>query len=77
MFAFDVPFKGSVPPLNLRSYAGAAAMAATSSGRGYYVLAADGGIFTFGDAKFHGSAAGLPASAQAVAMTVMATPPGT
>ncbi|MFI5240394.1 MAG: hypothetical protein ACHQUB_01645, partial [Candidatus Saccharimonadia bacterium] len=30
-------------------------MAATPSGNGYWLLAADGGIFTFGDATFHGS----------------------
>ena len=30
-------------------------MAPTRTGRGYWLVAADGGIFTFGDAKFHGS----------------------
>jgi len=33
------------------------AMAATPSGNGYWFVAADGGIFTFGDAQFYGSAA--------------------
>ncbi len=28
---------------------------ATQSGKGYYVVAADGGVFSFGDAEFHGS----------------------
>src|SRR3989442_14663714 len=30
-------------------------MAATPSGKGYWLVAADGGIFTFGDAHFFGS----------------------
>ena len=29
------------------------------SGRGYWLVAADGGVFSFGDAHFHGSAGGL------------------
>ena len=31
------------------------AMAATSDGKGYYLLGSDGGLFTFGDARYHGS----------------------
>jgi hypothetical protein len=34
-------------------------MAATPDGRGYWLVAADGGIFTFGDAGFYGSLGGL------------------
>ena len=30
-------------------------MAATSDGSGYWLVASDGGIFTFGDAQFWGS----------------------
>jgi hypothetical protein len=30
-------------------------MAATPDGRGYWLVAADGGVFTFGDARFDGS----------------------
>ena len=33
-------------------------MAATPDGRGYWMVAADGGIFTFGDAPFYGSMGG-------------------
>jgi hypothetical protein len=33
-------------------------MAATTGGQGYWLVASDGGIFTFGNATFHGSAAG-------------------
>lgn len=34
-------------------------MAATPAGGGYYLLGRDGGIFTFGDAPFHGSTGNL------------------
>jgi len=34
-------------------------MAATPSGNGYWLVAADGGIFSYGDAAFDGSAGGL------------------
>jgi len=30
-------------------------MTSTPSGHGYWMVASDGGIFTFGDATFHGS----------------------
>jgi hypothetical protein len=33
-------------------------MAATPSGKGYWLVASDGGIFTFGDAAFLGTPAG-------------------
>jgi hypothetical protein len=33
-------------------------MTATANDRGYLFTASDGGIFTYGNAKFHGSAAG-------------------
>ena len=33
-------------------------MAATPSGKGYWLVASDGGIFSFGDARFHGSTGG-------------------
>ena len=35
-------------------------MAATPDGGGYWLVAADGGIFTFGDAGFYGSTGGHP-----------------
>ena len=34
-------------------------MAASATGNGYWLVASDGGIFTFGDAVFSGSVAGL------------------
>jgi hypothetical protein len=30
-------------------------MKVTPSGKGYWLVASDGGVFTFGDATFHGS----------------------
>ena len=33
-------------------------VAATPDGHGYWLVAADGGVFTFGDAAFYGSAGG-------------------
>ena len=35
-------------------------MAATPDGKGYWLVASDGGIFTFGDAPFLGSMGGVP-----------------
>ena len=37
-------------------------------GNGYWLIAADGGVFSFGDAKFHGSTGGLKLVAPMVAM---------
>jgi hypothetical protein len=31
---------------------------AAPDGKGYWLVASDGGVFTFGDATFHGSAVG-------------------
>ncbi len=49
-------------------------MAASPSGRGYWLAAADGGVFTYGDAAFHGSAGGLRLAAPVVG--IAATPTG-
>ena len=35
------------------------AMAATADGGGYWLVASDGGVFSYGDAAFHGSTGGL------------------
>jgi hypothetical protein len=37
-----------------------AGVASTRSGKGYWLAGSDGGVFAFGDAKFHGSAGKLP-----------------
>ncbi len=43
-------------------------IAATPSGRGYWAVAADGGVFTFGDAPFEGSVAEHPIAAPIVGL---------
>ncbi len=49
-------------------------MAATPTGRGYWLVASDGGIFSFGDAAFYGSTGGLHLNQPIVGMA--ATPTG-
>jgi len=59
--AFVSPFGGApklgAPKEVLR--APLVGIAATPSGRGYWLVASDGGIFSFGDARFHGSTGGM------------------
>ena len=43
-------------------------MAATPRGGGYWLVASDGGVFTYGDAVFWGSAGGLHLNAPVVAL---------
>jgi ribosomal protein L24E len=43
-------------------------MAATPTGRGYWLVASDGGIFTFGDATFRGSTGNLRLASPIVGM---------
>ena len=49
-------------------------IAATPDGQGYWEVAADGGIFGFGDAPFYGSMGGKPLNAAVVG--IAATPDG-
>ncbi len=49
-------------------------VAATHDGAGYWLVAADGGIFSYGDARFYGSTGSLHLNAPIVGMT--ATPDG-
>jgi hypothetical protein len=49
-------------------------MAATPTGQGYWLVASDGGIFSFGDAAFHGSTGALRLNQPIVGMA--ATPTG-
>jgi hypothetical protein len=55
------PFAGAPPPgspvVSDQPVVGAAA---TPTGRGSWLVAADGGVFSFGDAAFHGSLGGTP-----------------
>ncbi len=49
-------------------------LAATPDGAGYWLVASDGGIFSYGDARFYGSTGGLHLNAPIVGMA--ATPDG-
>jgi hypothetical protein len=44
-------------------------MASTPSGNGYWLVASDGGMFAFGDAKFHGSTGSIKLAMPIVGMT--------
>jgi hypothetical protein len=69
IFSFgNALFYGSVPGLGLspagssnakRLNAPIVGMVPSKDGRGYFMVAADGGVFTFGDAKFAGSCPGI------------------
>jgi hypothetical protein len=50
----------------------AVAMAGTPDGNGYWLAASDGGIFTFGDAAFHGSAGAMRLNAPIVGLAATA-----
>jgi hypothetical protein len=57
VFAFgDARFYGSMGGTRLNQPI--VGMAASPSGRGYLMLARDGGVFAFGDARFYGSTGG-------------------
>jgi hypothetical protein len=72
VYAFgSATFRGSTQGMALASPV--VAMATTANGAGYWLLAEDGGVFSFG-APFYGSAAGRPLAAPVVGMT--ATPTG-
>ena len=45
------------------------ASTATPSGKGYYMIGSDGGIFAFGDARFHGSTGNLRLNQPIVGMS--------
>ena len=56
--ASDATFHGSLGGKHLNQPI--VGMAATPSGGGYWLVAADGGVFTFGDALYKGSAGNVP-----------------
>jgi hypothetical protein len=66
----DAPAQGNFAGRTLASPA--VALAATPSGRGYWVAAADGGVFSFGDAGFYGSTGATPLYAPVVGMATTA-----
>ena len=49
-------------------------IAATPDGKGYWLVASDGGVFSFGDAAFYGSTGGLTLNKPIVG--IAATPDG-
>jgi hypothetical protein len=56
IYAEGAAFFGSIPvPLN----APIVGMATTPDSQGYWMVASDGGVFAFGDAKFYGSMGGI------------------
>ena len=64
----DAQFYGSVGATPEQAVVG---MAPTPDGGGYWLVAADGGIFSYGDALFHGSAGNLPLVQPMVGMAAM------
>lgn len=52
------------------------AFAQTPGGKGYYLVTADGGVFTYGDAKFFGSMGGKPLGAPIIGVHLAATSTG-
>jgi len=58
------------PPTTPTTKGGAVELVRTPSGKGYYIVAADGGIFCYGDAKFFGSMGGQKLAAPVVNMAV-------
>jgi hypothetical protein len=67
VFAFHAPFFGSMG--GTRLYKPVVAMAATPTGRGYWLFASDGGVFAFGDAGFFGSMGGTTLGGPIVSAT--------
>ena len=50
-------------------------MAATPDGGGYWMVASDGGVFSFGDAAFHGSTGNIHLNRPVVGMASIAQRP--
>ena len=68
IFSFDTGFYGSIPGLGLHPAgsgqphslnAPIVGMVPTAGGGGYFMVASDGGVFSFGNAKFEGSCPGI------------------
>jgi hypothetical protein len=57
VFAFGTGWFGDTSGMRLNQPV--VGMAATPSGRGYWLLGRDGGVFSFGDARFFGSTGGM------------------
>ena len=66
----------TAPPAAMTLNAPIIAMASTPTGDGYWLLGADGGIFNFGDAAFHGSAGTMNLAAPVVGIAPTSTSDG-
>jgi hypothetical protein len=81
IFSFgDAGFYGSIPGLGLapagsglphRLNAPIVGMVPSADGGGYFMVGADGGVFTFGDAKYEGSCPGIGGCPGGAAVAVM------
>ena len=68
------PRLSSAPPAHVSLNRPIVGIAATPDGRGYWLVASDGGIFAFGDARFYGSTGHLKLNRPIVG--IAATPDG-
>jgi hypothetical protein len=66
IFSFDAPFLGSTG--SIRLFQPIVGMEALGNGQGYRFEAADGGVFSFGQASFDGSTGGQSLVAPIVGM---------
>src|SRR5580658_4122586 len=64
------PSLGSPALSNLRLAQPIVGMAATTDGNGYWLVASDGGIFSYGDATFYGSTGSIALNRPVVGMAV-------
>jgi hypothetical protein len=55
LFSFEVPYYGSAAAAKPDNYPGAIQIRATSTGKGYYIADANGGLTIYGDARFLGA----------------------
>ncbi|HEX7166470.1 MAG TPA: L,D-transpeptidase family protein [Acidimicrobiales bacterium] len=70
----DARYEGSTASMGLSLNQPVIGFAPTRDGRGYWLLGRDGGIFSFGTARFHGSTGSQPLNQPIVGMA--ATPTG-
>ncbi len=74
VYSYGLPFEGSLPSVGVTPNKPIVGMAATPDGKGYWEVAADGGIFAYGDAMFYGSTGAMTLNQPIVGMA--ATPDG-